>query len=159
MRWYAWTCVLFLCWAAPRATGAAAAAGPLDWPAQTSVSRPWAYWWWMGSAVNEADLTRELERYAKAGMGGVHIIPIYGAKGYEKQCIEYLSARWMAMLKHSITEARRLGMDVDMTLGTGWCFGGPQITDRDANARVVVKTIKVAAGERLKDKFDREGTQ
>jgi hypothetical protein len=133
--------------------------GPLDWPAQTNVSRPWAYWWWMGSAVNEADLTRELERYAKSGMGGVHIIPIYGAKGYEKQYIDYLSPRWMAMLKHTITEARRLGMDVDMTLGTGWCFGGPQITDRDANARLVVKTIRLAAGARLKEKFDREGTQ
>src|SRR5258707_474378 len=78
-------------------------------------ARPWAYWWWMGSAVNEADLTRELERYARAGMGGVHIIPIYGAKGYEKQYIEYLSPRWMGMMKHSVAEARRLGMDVDMT--------------------------------------------
>src|SRR5690348_17040248 len=108
MRWYAWMAVLILCWAEAAATNAAAAAGAVDWPTQTSVSRPWAYWWWMGSAVNEADLTRELERYAKAGMGGVHIIPIYGAKGYEKQYIEYLSPRWMAMLRHSVTEARRL---------------------------------------------------
>ena len=155
MKCSAWGLLLIVFWGEI----AHAEEGPLDWPAQTNVSRPWAYWWWMASAVNEADLTRELERYAKAGMGGVHIIPIYGAKGYQKQYIEYLSPRWMAMLKYTITEARRLGMDVDMTLGTGWCFGGPQITDRDANARVVVKTIRLAAGERLKEKFDREGTQ
>src|SRR5207248_6956849 len=118
---------------------AADAKDALAWPAVEVTARPWAFWWWMGSEVNPADITRELERYQKAGMGGVHIIPIYGAKGYEKQYIEYLSPRWMAMLKHTITEARRLGMDVDMTLGTGWCFGGPQISDRDANARLVVK--------------------
>ncbi len=34
-----------------------------------------------GSAVDEANITRNLERYAAAGLGGVHIIPIYGAMG------------------------------------------------------------------------------
>ena len=49
-----------------------------DWPCVTKECRPWTYWWWMGSAVNEAELTRHLEDYHKAGIGGVHIIPIYG---------------------------------------------------------------------------------
>lgn len=53
----------------------------LAWPEITKECRPGTYWWWMGSAVNPVDLTRELERYRAAGMGGVHIIPIYGAKG------------------------------------------------------------------------------
>src|SRR5438046_792340 len=87
---------------------AAAAKDALAWPAVEVTARPWAFWWWMGSEVNAADITRELERYQKAGMGGVHIIPIYGAKGYEKQAIDYLSPRWMEMLGHSVGEARRL---------------------------------------------------
>ena len=41
------------------------------WPLVTYETRPWAYWWWMGSAVDEANLTRELTRYKDAGMGGV----------------------------------------------------------------------------------------
>src|SRR6478735_1862838 len=138
---------------------AADAKDALAWPAVEVTARPWAFWWWMGSEVNAADITRELERYQKAGMGGVHIIPIYGAKGYEKQSIEYLSPKWMDMLQHSVAEARRLGMDCDMTLGTGWCFGGPNISDRDANATLVAKTIAVAGGEAIKDKFDAQATQ
>ena len=117
----------------------AAAPDPLAWPAQDSGTRPWSYWWWLGSAVDRANLTRELERYRDAGMGGVHIIPIYGAKGYESRCVEYLSPAWMELLRHTVSEARRLGLDVDMTTGTGWCFGGPQIGPREASARVVAK--------------------
>lgn len=44
--------------------------------AKPNAARPWTYWWWMGSAVNPADLTRQLEQFARAGMGGVHVIPI-----------------------------------------------------------------------------------
>ncbi len=113
----------------------------------------------MGSAVDTNNLTRELERYAKAGWGGVHIIPIYGAKGWEDKYIPYLSPQWMAMLRYTVAEAQRLGMAVDMTLGTGWCFGGPTVTDEDANARVVVKTFDVPVGTRLKEKFDPRTTQ
>ncbi|MFB3828026.1 MAG: glycosyl hydrolase [Bryobacteraceae bacterium] len=106
---------------------AAASPDPLGWPAETSVSRPWSYWWWPASAVDEANITSQLERYRRTGWGGVHIIPIYGVRGYESRYIDYLSPRWMAMLRHTVTEARRLGMGVDMTTGTGWCFGGPNI--------------------------------
>ena len=136
-----------------------AAENPLSWPAQTSESRPWAYWWWMGSAVDRENITRELQRYRDAGMGGVHIIPIYGAKGYESRYIDYLSPRWMEMLKHTTLEAQRLGLGVDMTTGSGWCFGGPNVTERDACATAVVKTFDVAAGAHLTEKFDREATQ
>lgn len=114
-------------------------AGELDWPEPSREARPWSYWWWMGSAVDEANITRELEAFQRAGWGGVHIIPIYGAKGFEARSIEYLSPRWMAMLNHTVTEARRLGLDVDMTLGAGWCFGGPNIGPEHANTLAVPK--------------------
>jgi hypothetical protein len=113
----------------------------------------------MGSAVDKTNLTRELERYQAAGLGGIHIIPIYGAKGFESKYINYLSPEWMEMMGWAVSEARRLGMDVDMTTGSGWCFGGPQVTDQDANANVVVKTYGLGVGERLKEKFNRDSIQ
>jgi hypothetical protein len=99
----------------------------LAWPATSAEMRPWAYHWWPGSAVDPANLTKELTRYRDAGMGGVHIVPIYGVKGWEKQYIRYLSPQWMAMLRHAVTEAKRLDLGVDMTTGTGWNFGGPNL--------------------------------
>ena len=83
----------------------AASEDALTWPVITREQRPWAYWWWMGSAVDKANLTRELTRYRDAGYGGVHIIPIYGAKGWESNYISYLSPRWMEMLRHTVSEA------------------------------------------------------
>ncbi len=82
-------------------------------------TRPWAYWWWMGSAVEQTNLTRELHRYRDAGLGGVHIIPIYGAKGFEEKFIPYLTPEWMAMLDYTIKQADRLDLGVDMTTGSG----------------------------------------
>jgi hypothetical protein len=89
--------------------------------------KPWAYWWWMGSSVTKDGIIKNLEEYAKAGMGGLHIIPIYGEKGDEENFIEYLSPQWMEMLAHTVNEARKLGLGIDMTTGTGWPFGGPKI--------------------------------
>ena len=58
---------------------------PLGWPAVTSTSKPWTRWWWLGSAVDQPNLTRQLEDFAQTGLGGVEICPIYG-----------LAARWIA---------------------------------------------------------------
>ncbi|AEI48606.1 glycosyl hydrolase [Runella slithyformis] len=93
-----------------------------------NTAKPWTFWWWMGSTVTEKDITWQLENFAKAGLGGVHIIPIYGVKGLEKEAIPYLSPQWMQMLTHTIREGKRLGLGVDMTTGTGWPFGGPNVT-------------------------------
>lgn len=132
---------------------------PFAWPPVTQESRPWSYWWWLGSAVDRTNITRELTRYHDAGWGGVHIIPIYGAKGWEDRYLDYLSPEWLAMLRHTIEEAGRLDMGVDMTTGTGWCFGGPGVNDLEANAVVVSQTFEVAAGERLPQRLDPESLQ
>jgi hypothetical protein len=132
----------------------------LNWPTITREQRPWAYWWWMGSAVDKANLTRELTRYREAGYGGVHIIPIYGAKGWESNYISYLSPRWMEMLDYTVREAKRLDLGVDMTTGTGWCFGGgPYVREKEGNATVVVKTFDLVAGAKLTETFDPKATQ
>ena len=138
---------------------ARAAEDPLAWPPITAQQKPWAFNWWMGSAVDKTNLTKELQRYHDGGLGGIHIIPIYGAKGFEDKYIDYLSPHWMEMMGWAVSEARRMGMDVDMTTGSGWCFGGPQVTDDEANASVAYKTYDVKAGEKLGQTFNREATQ
>lgn len=151
--------LLSLCLVALFGAACGALAGdPLAWSPPTREVRPWTYWWWMGSAVDPANLTRELERFRDAGLGGVHIIPIYGAKGAESRFIDHLSPRWMEMLRHTVTEARRICLDVDMTTGSGWCFGGPQVTAREANALAVMKTFDVPEGAKLVEKFERAAT-
>ncbi|MFH1743329.1 MAG: glycosyl hydrolase [bacterium] len=123
--------------------GEAVSPPAMEWPEITKECRPWTYWWWLGSAVNPEELTRHLEAYREEGMGGVHIVPIYGAKGYEDRYISYLTPKWMEMLAHTVREAGRLGMGVDMTTGTGWPFGGPWVEPEDASARALFETFSL----------------
>jgi hypothetical protein len=124
-------------------------ADPLAWPKITSQTKPWTRWWWLGSAVDKENLSSLLEQYRDAGIGGVEICPIYGAKGYEQKFLDFLSPQWVEMLGHTTTEGKRLGMGVDMTTGTGWPFGGPKVTADEASGKVNLVSHKVAGGAKF----------
>jgi hypothetical protein len=126
-------------------------AGIAKWPTITNETRPWSRWWWLGSAVDRENLTSLLTQYRAAGFGGLEICPIYGAKGAESRYLDFLSPQWMEMLAHTTTEARRIGIGVDLTDGTGWPFGGPGVTDQDASSRIVLKRFDLTDGTRLRD--------
>ncbi|MPZ17061.1 MAG: hypothetical protein GEV06_03975, partial [Luteitalea sp.] len=113
----------------------------LGWPEHHTghTAKPWTRWWWPGSAVDKENLTWQLEKLAAAGIGGVEIAPIYGARGYENRYIDFLTPRYMEMLAHTGREAKRLGLGVDMATGTGWPFGGPWVTEPDSSARAVIR--------------------
>ena len=123
----------------------------LEWPAITKETKPWTRWWWQGSAVSKEGITAELEAFKEAGLGGVEITPIYGVYGYEDQFIEYLSPEWTAILIHTLNEAERLGLGVDMATGTGWPFGGPWIGNEDACKDMHHKTYTVNGGESVRE--------
>lgn len=51
-----------------------------SWPNINVEAKPATRWWWMGSAVDKENLTRNIKSYAEAGMGTLEITPIYGVK-------------------------------------------------------------------------------
>jgi hypothetical protein len=122
-----------------------------DWPATSTETRPWTRWWWLGSALDPATITRELETLRAAGFGGVEITPIYGARGHESEFVPYLSDAWVRLLEHTLREARRLGLGVDLATGTGWPFGGPWVSEADAARTLIFKTWEIDGGGRLSE--------
>lgn len=125
------------------------------WPfAINAAQRPGTYWWCPGSAFTKADIDWNLERLRAAGFGFVHLIPIYGARGAEANYLSYLSPQWMEMLDYTVRRAQSLGLFVDMTTGTGWCFGGPNLPPEaiDAKARFDAKGNTVALVPAMKVK-------
>ena len=129
--------------------GLTTAATP-QWPAVNKNMKPWVYWWWMGSAVDEANISYLLQSYADVGIGGAHVIPIYGVKGQEAHFIPFLTPAWMDKLAHTVREADRLDFGVDMTAGTGWPYGGPMIGGE--NAAVMWRVEKYGNGKVTPDK-------
>lgn len=126
-----------------------AAQSPTDWYPERVENRPFVRWWWHGSAVDSAGLTYNLGEFARQGLGGVEITPIYGVKNNEANDIPYLSDKWMDMLGHTVSEAKRLGLLVDMNNGTGWPFGGPEVTPRYSARKLVTRKWSVAPGKTL----------
>jgi hypothetical protein len=121
------------------------------WPAVSNETKPWTRWWWLGSALDPATITRELEAFRAAGLGGVELTPIYGVRGEESRFVPYLSDQWVQLLEHTLREARRLGLGVDLATGTGWPFGGPWVSDADSSRGLQFKTWQVAGGGRLNE--------
>ena len=118
---------VFAVLAAGICTGATHAADGAEfaWPEPTREMKPWVYNWWMGSAVDENGLEFQSRELADKGFGGFHVIPIYGAKGYEAKWKEYLSPEWMDAFALAKRIGERHGLGIDLTSGSGWCFGGP----------------------------------
>ena len=131
-------------------TGCLSAAEVADWYPVTTENRPFVRWWWLGSAVDPEGLTYNLEEFARQGLGGVEITPIYGVKGNEANDISYLSPKWMNMLGHTIAEGKRLGLQIDMNNGTGWPFGGPEVTAAQSARKRVAESWTVSPGKKLK---------
>jgi hypothetical protein len=88
-------------------------------------------WWWFGGAVTPEEITRELTFMKEAGLKGAEIQPVYPvavddpARGVRN--LPYFSDGWFEVLRHAVREARRLGLRLDFTLGSGWPYGGPFI--------------------------------
>jgi hypothetical protein len=117
------------------------------WPEPTQTMRPWTRWWWLGNAVDKENITHLLTAYREAGLGGVEITPIYGVQGQEAREISYLSPAWIEMLQHTVSEAYRLGLGVDMSTGSGWPFGGPNVSDEDAEDKLVLEKTRLRGGQ------------
>ena len=114
-------------------------------------SRIMVRWWWFGPAVTKPELTRELEQMKAAGIGGVEITNLYPlalddpATGFKNT--PFLSDEHLDALHFAAQEARRLGLRVDVSLCSGWPFGGPHIPVTEAAGKLRVESRTVEAGE------------
>ena len=154
---------VFAVMAAGVCAGAAHAAdgAALAWPEPTREMKPWVYNWWMGSAVDSAGLEYQCRELAEKGFGGFHVIPIYGANGpdnrYRAQWKGLLSPEWVGAWNIAAWKAETFGLGIDLTMGSGWCFGGPWIDkDHAASSGMKVKRAGLGGAGFMIDPFDPE---
>jgi len=121
------------------------------WPEPTKESKPWARWWWMGNAVDTENLTAAMSKYSEVGIGGLEIAPIYGARGFEDRYLQFLSPAWVDRFQFALREGDRLDLGIDLTTGTGWPFGGPQVSVENAATRLIYRTYRLGQGQRLRE--------
>jgi hypothetical protein len=126
----------------------------ISWPQISKENKPWTRWWWPGSIVTPSDITSAMEKYKDAGLGGMEIAVIYGVQGQEDRFLNYLSPKWMDMFTHTLGEAVRLDLGIDLANASGWPFGGPWVDQADACKNINFKTYYLKGGESLGEKID-----
>jgi hypothetical protein len=103
-------------------------------------SRIMMRWWWFGPAVTKPELEREMRLMREGGIGGFEVQPVYPvalddpAAGIKTH--PYLSDEFIEMLRFTAERARELGLRMDLTLGSGWPYGGPQVAIGQAAGRL-----------------------
>jgi len=106
-------------------------------------------WWWFGPSVTKPELLRELEQMKAAGIGGVEIATLYPLAlddpktGFHNE--PFLSDEHLDAIRFAAATARKLGLRIDITLGSGWPFGGPHIPVTEAAGELRVETVAVPA--------------
>ena len=110
-------------------------------------------WWWFGPTVTKTGLERELRLMKDGGIGGVEIQPVYPVTLDDEAAglvtYPFLSDGFLDHVRHAATTARALGLRVDLTLGSGWPFGGPTVSIAHAAGKLRVERIAVPAGRTL----------
>jgi len=131
-----------------------------------------AYWWWLNGNVTKEAITRDLEWMKTIGMGGGLIFDAGGAtQGGHAQVPQgpvFGSPEWRELFKHTLKEADRLGLEMGLSIQSGWNLGGPLVTPEKAakimkwsqlqvqgptNVAVVLPNAKRINGNFYKDSF------
>lgn len=115
-------------------------------------SRVMVRWWWFGPAVTKPEITRELEEMKSAGIGGVEIATLYPLALDDAQTgfhnFAFLSDQHVDALRFAAEQAKKLGLRVDVTLGSGWPFGGPHIPVTQAAGAMRVESVEIPPGSK-----------
>ena len=107
-------------------------------------------WWWFGPAVTKPELQRELEQMKASGIGGAEVATLYPqalddpSNGFHN--VPFLSDEYIDDLHFAAEQANRLGLRMDVTLGSGWPFGGPHIPITQSAGELRVEAVPIASG-------------
>jgi hypothetical protein len=91
-------------------------------------------WWWFGPAVTKAELEREMRMMKAGGIGGFEVQATYPLQ--LEGNMRYLSPEFLEALRFTGEKAKELGLRMDLTLGSGWPYGGPHIPQELAAGRL-----------------------
>ncbi len=140
-----------LSWAEAQESGASElllAPIPLEaWREPPREVRPVARWWWPGGSVEEPTLRRQLLEIRRAGFGGVELQPLLLGMGEEDLAADPRirsvgQPLFFDRVGQAAAIAAEIGLDFDLTLGSGWP-GGLPISTENAERQLLMATMDV----------------
>ena len=108
--------------------------------------RPGAFWCWLNGNMSATSITRDLEAMKSKGINRAEIwdvaavhnpsfIPSGGA---------FLGDESVSLIKHAISEGKRLKMSIGIVASSGWNAGGSWVTPEWASKNLFFSKVEVA---------------
>ena len=112
-------------------------------------AKPMVRWWWFGPAVTKPEILRELQQMKADGIGGAELAFVYAEQlddpAQNIKNLPFLSPEHLDAVTYAQAEGRKLGLRIDVTLCSGWPYGGPATPLAEAVGRLRVAETPIAA--------------
>jgi alpha-L-rhamnosidase len=93
------------------------------------------YWWWLNGHVTTESIDHDLTEMKAKGYGGVLLIDGNGADAEGNDPVPagptFGGPAWTALFIHAVKTAHKLGMEITLTITSGWDLGAPFIQPKD----------------------------
>jgi hypothetical protein len=124
-------------------------------------ARPWVFWYWMHGAVSREGIRADLEAMKQVGVGGAYLMPIKDTTSAItfQPTARQLTPEWWTMVKFSMQEAKRLGLQLAMHVSDGFALaGGPWITPELSMQKLVWTRNYVSSEQKFNGKLEQPET-
>ena len=111
-----------------------------------SSARPQTWWHWVSGNVTKEGITADLEAMKTIGLSGCQLFTV--DQSSVRGPVKFLSPEWRALVRHTMEEAGRLGLEISVQGCDGWSTsGGPWVTPAESMQKVVWSRKEVAGGQ------------
>jgi hypothetical protein len=106
-------------------------------------ARPGVYWYFLNGNLNGKEMTADLESMKAAGLGNLVFLEV-DIDEPPGGPVAFMSPKWQELFVHSVRDAERLGIDITLGIGPGWCgSGGPWVKPEQAMQHLVFSSVEL----------------
>jgi len=112
------------------------------------------WWWWLNSNVTKEAITRDLEAMHDKGFSGAMIFDAgtelrWGPDRNVPNGPQFAGPEWTELYLHALKEAKRLGLELGLSIQSGWNLGGPFVTLDDKAKQITWSQVQVDGPARI----------
>ncbi|MFC2097851.1 glycosyl hydrolase, partial [Bacteroidota bacterium] len=121
-------------------------------------SGPRCWWWWLNSNVTKEAITRDLEAMHDKGFSGAMIFDAGTELNWGKDLMPpngpmFSGPEWQELYLHALEEAERLGLEIGLSIQSGWNLGGPGVSLDDKAKQITWSEIRIEGSAGIDQKL------
>ena len=113
---------------------------------------PGVYWYFNDGNLNSKEMTAELENMKEVGINKVLFLEVN--LGIPRGPVQWMTETWQNTFVQMVRDSERLGIDVNLGIGPGWCgSGGPWIKPQNAMQHLVFSSVDFKGPQKVSQKL------